>query len=898
MSESRTTIETLQKQVRVLQRKLERSEWHRVDLENQHDRDQHLYRRLQADLEAAKREARIEAALERVRSRTMAMQHSDELPEAANLLFEQIKSLGMPTWSAGYCIWDEDRQGATQWVSTEGKLLPSFWTSLTEDPTFIHMREAYGRGQSFYVEEVGGTALAQHYEYMSTLPVVGDLITALIDDGHPLPTVQINHCAYFSHGFLLFITYEPVPEAHPIFQRFAKVFEQTYTRFLDLLRAEAQAREARIEAALERVRSRTMAMQHSDELGEVSRLLNQEVRGLGIDTWGCAFNIYGEDASTEWFGTEAGPMPTYPTPREDFFLRFYENGQTRETLYVEAFEGDDCKAHYDYLRTLPVLGDRLADIEAAGHALPSSQIDHVAYFKYGYLLFITREPAPEAHDVFRRFAKVFEQTYTRYLDLEQAEGRAREAQIEAAMERVRSRALAMTRSNELLDVALKIRQEFAGLGLPCGAFWHTRYTPECYQKALTSVDGQKLAAIMELPRDFASYPALAAWERGDEKIGVFPFEADAACQYHHHMVTKGKFFEVDPEAITQEMIREHGGWTFVQARTSHGEIGYSLWGESEPSEEAKDVLVRFTSAFDLAYRRFEDLQQAEADHRSLLEEKALTEQTLVELRATQAQLIQSEKMASLGALTAGIAHEIKNPLNFVNNFAELSREIVAELEGETDPDERRALLADLKQSAAKIEEHGRRADAIVRAMMAHARSGSGERQTVALNGLVEEYAAHALHARKVRHSDLKVTLDLRLDPEAGAVEVVPQEIGRVLINLIDNALDAAQQRLQAMPGGYVPEVTVATRRTTDGVAVCVSDNGPGIAPEIQRKVFEPFFTTKPSGEGTGLGLSMSYDIVTQGHGGTLTVESAPEKGAQFTLTLPAAPPEPTQRCTC
>jgi hypothetical protein len=221
-------------------------------------------------------------------------------------------------------------------------------------------------------------------------------------------------------------------------------------------------------------------------------------------------------------------------------------------------------------------------------------------------------------------------------DLEAAQ---REAEIEAALERVRSRALEMTTAEELLDVIFKVRREFSGLGLPCGAFWHTRYTPECYHKALTSIDGQKLAAIMELPRDFSSNAALAAWERGGEKIGVFKFDADAACRYHHHMVTKGRFFEVDPEAITEEMIRENDGWTFVQARTSHVEIGYSLWGRTEPSEEAKDVLVRFAGTFDLAYRRFLDLQQAEALANYVQAENQRKTQELEGARALQLSML-------------------------------------------------------------------------------------------------------------------------------------------------------------------------------------------------------------------------------------------------------------------
>jgi hypothetical protein len=210
---------------------------------------------------------------------------------------------------------------------------------------------------------------------------------------------------------------------------------------------EAAQREALIEAALERVRSRAMAMRSSDELAEVSRLLSREVIGLRTKTWGCAFNIYGENASTEWFGTEVGPMRTYPTPREGVFLRYYEKGQQGQTLHVEAFEGDVCKAHYDYMLTLPVLGEMLAEIKAAGHDFPSSQIDHVAYFEYGYLLFITLEPAPEAHDVFRRFARVFEQAYTRFLDLKQAEEQAREAERQAALDRLRAEIASTLRSD-------------------------------------------------------------------------------------------------------------------------------------------------------------------------------------------------------------------------------------------------------------------------------------------------------------------------------------------------------------------------------------------------------------------------------------------------------------------
>ena len=268
--------------------------------------------------------------------------------------------------------------------------------------------------------------------------------------------------------------------------------------------------------------------------------------------------------------------------------------------------------------------------------------------------------------------------------------------------------------------------------------------------------------------------------------------------------------------------------------------------------------------------------QAEVERRT-----AELNAALEDLQAAQARLVQQEKMASLGQLTAGIAHEIKNPLNFVTNFAGLSVELVDELDETDDEAERADLLADLRTNAEKIQSHGRRADAIVRAMMAHARSGGGDRRPVAVDTLVSEYADLAWHGLKARRPHARVDLRRELGAVGVEVQASPQEIGRVLINLLDNAFDA-------VAGRDAPTVTVATRRTDGGVQIRVSDNGPGI-PEAERgRVFEPFYTTKPTGEGTGLGLSLAHDVVAQGHGGTLEVEGAEGEGATFVVTLPAA----------
>lgn len=255
--------------------------------------------------------------------------------------------------------------------------------------------------------------------------------------------------------------------------------------------------------------------------------------------------------------------------------------------------------------------------------------------------------------------------------------------------------------------------------------------------------------------------------------------------------------------------------------------------------------------------------------------------SLSELKAMQAQLVQQEKMASLGALTAGIAHEIKNPLNFVNNFAAISAELIQELIEEQDENERQVLIQDLTTNLTKIGEHGRRADNIVRSMLEHSRGTTGERVSSDINSLVSEYVELARHGYKSRGDASSFDISVVLDPTAGEVELVPQEIGRVLLNLLGNALDAV-----CASDTENGNVVISTHRDASFVEIRVADNGGGIPPDQAEKIFEPFFTTKPAGQGTGLGLSLSYDIISQGHRGSLTLENEPGRGATFIVRLP------------
>jgi signal transduction histidine kinase len=286
-------------------------------------------------------------------------------------------------------------------------------------------------------------------------------------------------------------------------------------------------------------------------------------------------------------------------------------------------------------------------------------------------------------------------------------------------------------------------------------------------------------------------------------------------------------------------------------------------------------------------------KRAEAEIRAA---RDTAEAALRELKTTQASLIHSEKMASLGQLTAGIAHEIKNPLNFVNNFAALSVELLDELKAAATP-----ALAALDQDAraevietidmltgnlAKIAEHGQRADGIVKSMLLHSRGGSGERQPVDLNGVVEEALNLAYHGARAQDQNFNITLERDLDRSLKPVELVPQDVARVFLNLFGNGFYAAHKKSRAASNGFRPVLRVSTRELGDAVEARVRDNGTGIPAAVRDKLFQPFFTTKPTGEGTGLGLSISYDIITQQHGGTIEVTSEEGEFTEFTVRLP------------
>jgi signal transduction histidine kinase len=308
-------------------------------------------------------------------------------------------------------------------------------------------------------------------------------------------------------------------------------------------------------------------------------------------------------------------------------------------------------------------------------------------------------------------------------------------------------------------------------------------------------------------------------------------------------------------------------------------VKYRMWG----------LITGLTIFLFIAIILYRNSLQRKKANTLLSQQKNELEKTLTSLRTTQNQLVQSEKMASLGEMTAGIAHEIQNPLNFVNNFSELNTELIDELKAELEAGNKEQAIAianDLKQNEEKIIQHGKRADGIVKSMLQHSRSSSGKKELTDINALTDEYVRLAYHGLRAKDKSFNAKFQTDFDNSIDKVHVIPQEIGRVLLNLINNAFYAVSEKEKQTGENYEPTVTVTTKREDDKITVTVKDNGNGIPQKALDKIFQPFFTTKPAGQGTGLGLSLSYDIITNGHGGEFKVETKEGEGSVFVISLP------------
>jgi len=469
-------------------------------------------------------------------------------------------------------------------------------------------------------------------------------------------------------------------------------------------------------------------------------------------------------------------------------------------------------------------------------------------------------------------------------DLQQ---KSRELDIEAAVERVRAHAMGMKSVDDLKNVIQVLRQELTKLDLKGQKSAHIWLENE--DGTITGIhldlrgidkESQFFETTFD-PQNFKHFfkKKVENWKKSpDYDVTYSPYEDTLG--HIHEMATSNnpifvEFSKMAKKAVEAGMLVEN--WS---ASTGFGSGMLGCDFDQEPDKWAEKVIRRMGSAFGIAYHRFEDLQEAEKQALLIREERDRLEIALRELSATQDQLIQQEKLASLGQLTAGIAHEIKNPLNFVNNFSDVSIEMIDEAIAEVKAQDLAPLreeeiieiLSDIKSNLAKIHEHGSRADGIVKSMLQHSRGGSGKMEPTDLNALIEEYVNLAFHGMRAGKNPINVDIQLDLDDSIEEVDLVGEDFSRVILNLCSNAFDAmGTVKTQGLASLYV-----RTKKHKDTITIEIEDNGPGIPNEIKDKILQPFFTTKKGIEGTGLGLSITNDIV-KAHGGEMDFESKPGK---------------------
>ncbi|HEY2722456.1 MAG TPA: hypothetical protein VGI82_12065, partial [Chitinophagaceae bacterium] len=584
------------------------------------------YRRY-TDIEKAEsqaKEAKIEAALERVRAASMAMHHSDQLHAVADVLFQQLRAFGGNIMNAGITLCKLDADEDEFWLSSDDGLRPVISIPHTEDWIQKKLYEDWKNKSEFFSIAKGGDELKAHYQYMNSVPSLKPFFKESTD--WSFPTWQKWHAAYFSHGYVFMITLEPYDE-EKILIRFAKVFQQAYTRFLDLQKAEAQVREAQIEAALEKVRARTMAMQHSDELRKVVSTIYEQLQKLDFNAQASNIVIADKISGDREFWVAGYTQKIFPESYKVPYIRHpYVDAQ------LDAWKRGEKYAVFEYAGKMKEEFDAIFFTQTDFKNVPAEarkmMIDvpsikfSTAFFNYGFIQALRKdELTKENAEILQRFAQVFEQTYTRFLDLQKAEAQTRESQIQLALERVRARTMAMHNSGELSETASVLFEQLKQLGAEiwtCGFAICSR-EDDLVEKWMSSAVSGKLLPPFYIPRDNPEERIMYdAWKQGTD-VYSFIEEGEVLKKHFEH------FLKSVPEAreIFQSTI-ESGiplpAWQ--QNHVASYNQGYLLFITTKPFVETS-IFPRFAKVFEQTYTRFNDLKNAEAQAREAHIETAL-----------------------------------------------------------------------------------------------------------------------------------------------------------------------------------------------------------------------------------------------------------------------------------
>ncbi len=830
------------------------------------------------------REAKIEAALERVRSRTMAMHQSSELNEVSVLLYKELMNLGITDFfNCGYVELHEKNKVQYAWVTRDdGTFLGKLELPLHGDEILNKRYDAWKKQKPLFSQVLNSNQLKNHLAFISPQHKNKDADDVV--KRFPNPTIFYN--ANFKHGYLHMNTGKYLDdEGESILIRFTQVFAQTYTRFLDLQKAEAQARESQIEAALERVRSASMAMYESKDLYKIVNVVLSEMNSLDISM--SAVSIYEfRDKSKDMFFWAAAPgmeypqIVTLPFKNSSFFTQFNEARETEKSFFSDQFSEQESHSNWQhYFNYNPVPAERqkyLLSTPGLSRSCTLYKNTAISIFRYDLTPFDENE-----NSILRRFGQVFEQSYTRFLDLQKAEAQAREATKQASLDRVRAEIASMRDAKDLELITPLVWKELQSLGVPffrCGVML-VNEEEEILDFYLSNPEGQALAALhLDFDNSEITRKGVSHWRKKETYIEHW--DQNQFLEFMKSLMDQG---QVSDAATYQGGEKPPSGLTLQFVPFAQGMVYVGT--ETDLSEEELDLVKALGNSLSVAYARYEDFTRLDIA-------KAKAEKALKDLEAAQEQLVQQEKLASLGQLTAGIAHEIKNPLNFVNNFSDLSRELIEEvfeelenLEDSEAKEEIIAILNDVKANLSKVHEHGTRADSIVSSMLQHSRASGSKREPKPFNPLVKEFVNLSFHGMRAGKSPINVEIDLQLDPKIGEVTLISEDFSRVILNLCNNAFDAMRDKLKSGESAdYLAKLTVKTSLENGKVILSIQDNGSGIPKEILDKILQPFFTTKKGTEGTGLGLSITHDIV-KSHGGEITVNSEEGIGSNFLIKL-------------